>query len=639
MKRISLLFLILNLTLVHTTYGMVGLDLSQAGHINNRELIQTSRGLAVANRFIADIPVTANYTCEQAKLDIQKKCSELEVKKILSTGVSISDTSTIQTFANNIEIVESCLIPFECDGIAVSGGELNAFEAQGITIENDFAVFAEATKSWGIDRIDQEKLPLDGKFSSEYDGSGVNIYIVDTGVLSNHNEFKGRYTHGGDFINEGTKNDKNGHGTHCAGTAAGSTYGIARGARVFGVKVLSGSGSGSTSGVISGIDWCVKNQKNKFNNEASVISMSLGGGKSNAMNKAATDAAKAGHIVTVAAGNSNHNACNDSPASAGGSGASKSGVITVVSSNRKDRRSSFSSYGSCTDIIAPGTDIVSAYIGNANAKATLSGTSMACPHVAGVGAVLLHKHGKNKKAAQDELFEIAIGGVITDTQSPDRVKFLQVNKYTGPPTRSPTPFPTNPPNMQPNVCAGDYCFMDEFKQSEFGASFPDKNSRISFPMAMLNEDKKNFGCRKFKKKYTNKIVLLYRGDCLFTTKVLNAQKAGAKGVIIMMSSSDAAFAPGWDGRSKKPNIISGLVSRSVANKIIAEVKQNPGAYLTFGKPRETLPPGTTAGPTPQPTRRRRRRRRRGLVGEEDEEDRELISKDILEEGRSSHVFI
>ena len=244
-------------------------------------------------------------------------------------------------------------------------------------IEQDQTVTLSATQTnatWGIDRIDQRSRPLSGTYTYTTTASGVYVYIIDTGIYTAHSQFGGRAANVYDAFG-GNGQDCNGHGTHVAGTVGGSTYGVAKAVRLRGVRVLNCSGSGSWSGIIAGMDYVRNNRVNP-----AVANMSLGGGYSSSVNTAANNLANSGVFVAVASGNSNANACNYSPASA-------SAVTSVNASTSTDAKASFSNYGSCTHLYAPGASITSAWIGSTGATRTISGTSMASPHVAGVAAL------------------------------------------------------------------------------------------------------------------------------------------------------------------------------------------------------------------------------------------------------------
>ncbi|MFC0677178.1 S8 family peptidase [Lysobacter korlensis] len=251
-------------------------------------------------------------------------------------------------------------------------------------IEEDAVVTTSATQSgatWGLDRSDQRDRPLNGSYVYNYTGYNVRAYIVDTGILASHQDFGGRVSGGYTAINDGRgTRDCNGHGTHVAGTVGGATWGVAKSVRLVPIRVLDCNGSGSNSGVIAGIDWVRYNHV-----KPAVANMSLGGGASSAVDTAVNNLNNAGVTVVVAAGNDNQNACNFSPARA-------AGVYTVGSTQSNDYRSSFSNYGSCLDIFAPGTSIKSAWHTSNTATNTISGTSMASPHVAGAAALYLQRY-------------------------------------------------------------------------------------------------------------------------------------------------------------------------------------------------------------------------------------------------------
>ena len=251
-------------------------------------------------------------------------------------------------------------------------------------VELDQPMYALDTQtnppSWGLDRVDQRALPLNSSFAASANGAGVDVYIVDTGISTTHTDFSGRLRSGFSSINDRRgSNDCNGHGTHVAGTAAGAAYGVAKAASIIPVRVLDCAGSGSNTGVIAGLDWIIANHSAGV---AAVANMSLGGGASLALDTAVQNAINDGVVMAVAAGNSNANACNYSPARA-------ANAITVGATDRTDVRASYSNFGSCLDIFAPGTSITSAWINSSTAINTISGTSMASPHVAGVAAALL----------------------------------------------------------------------------------------------------------------------------------------------------------------------------------------------------------------------------------------------------------
>jgi len=232
--------------------------------------------------------------------------------------------------------------------------------------------------SWGLDRLDATDATLNDSYKYVSTGNSSYVYVIDTGIYSGHADFAGRVTSGYSAISDGNgSEDCHGHGTHVAGTIAGSTYGVAKSTRLVAVRVLDCTGSGYTSSVVAGINWVIKSHPGG----AGIINMSLGGPANTAIDSAVAGATAAGLTVVVGAGNSSTNACSSSPARA-------PSALTIGAIDRADRQATYSNFGSCVDLWAPGTNITSAWIGGSSATRTISGTSMATPHVAGLAARL-----------------------------------------------------------------------------------------------------------------------------------------------------------------------------------------------------------------------------------------------------------
>ena len=307
------------------------------------------------------------------------------------------------------------------NGFAV---EMSAEDAERLSedfrveyVEEDGVVTLDATQSnppWGLDRIDQRNRPLNAIYTFNWTGAGVTAYVIDTGIRTAHTQFGGRAANVFDAFG-GNGQDCNGHGTHVAGTIGGSTFGVAKSVQLRGVRVLNCSGSGSNSGVIAGVDFVRNNHA-----AAAVANMSLGGGASSALDTAVNNLHNANVAIAVAAGNSNGaNACNFSPARA-------VNAITVGSTTTTDSRSSFSNIGTCLDLFAPGSGILSAWATSNTATATLSGTSMASPHVAGVAALYKQANpSASSTTIRNAIVNNATTNVVTNagTGSPNRLLY------------------------------------------------------------------------------------------------------------------------------------------------------------------------------------------------------------------------
>ncbi len=319
-------------------------------------------------------------------------CTEVDGEYIVTFSKGVNVANEVKN-VNGKQVNPRFMYDQAINGFAgfLTGQQVCVLKKRGnvLDVEADQVVTIDADQSgatWGLDRIDQQSLPLNSTYSYTSTGTGVDAYVIDTGILGTHNEFAGRMRSGYTAINDGRGSvDCNGHGTHVAGTIGGTTYGVAKAVTLIPVRVFGCTGSTTNSAIIGGINWAIGDHNPGVK---AVANMSLGGGASSALDTAVNNLINDGVTVVVAAGNSKQDACKSSPARV-------PLAITVAASDRSDVFASFSNRGRCVDIIAPGVAITSAWHTGTSAINSISGTSMASPHVAGAVARAL---GNNQDA-------------------------------------------------------------------------------------------------------------------------------------------------------------------------------------------------------------------------------------------------
>ena len=384
---------------------------------------------------------------EQPSLDVPTT----EAEAIESVEQVIDADALLAEFVPEIESAENLgngLFSVALEETVTAGEVLDIVEAleesiSGAAVEPDWVIQLDTPRSelfesyatqisppWGLDRIDQLELPLNNGYSDEtFGGGGVRVYVVDTGVRATHVDLSDRVESGFSAVDDGWgSGDCQGHGTHVAGTIAGTQSGVAKQATIVPVRVLDCSGTSLVSLIISALDWILDDASASPGPE--VVNMSLGGSYSYFLNAAVAEVVAAGIPVVVASGNSGQNACGTSPAS-------ESSAITVNSSDAEDRDSVFSNFGPCTDIYAPGEGIISAGIRSDTAFISLSGTSMAAPHVAGAVAILLSE-GASGYSDFESILKSKNLGVINSGLTGDPTSLLYTGAFSGPSTSPPT---------------------------------------------------------------------------------------------------------------------------------------------------------------------------------------------------------
>lgn len=373
-----------------------------------------------------NVIVSASNTCKASSsgVGINSPLTYIVVRDDAPTTQSVSNQTLVSAVGGQLQYEYTNV--FKGFAAVLTNAQASKLgvnsEIETLSVDNELTISAVQTPTtWGLDRIDQRDLPLSSAFNYQNTGVGTHFYGVDTGIRASHSEFAGRVGNGFDAYGEGLEGqDCHGHGTHTAGIAAGKTYGVARGATIHPVRVLKCSGGGTYAAVIAGVDWVAGNAV-----KPAVMNLSLGGGVNDALETALKAVIAKGIHVVVSAGNDGAgDACQKSPARLGGS----SDVLTVAASTNDDRLAGFSNVGRCVDIVAPGSNIRSAWKTDDNAVQDLSGTSMAAPYVAGALLAYLQANPTaTPNQAQAALLNDASSGKIQGLTSSTPNKLLFIN--------------------------------------------------------------------------------------------------------------------------------------------------------------------------------------------------------------------
>jgi len=365
--------------------------------------------LAVAAAALATLGAASPSAADRASYIVVLKSSVANPAAVAQEHAARFDGTVTHVYSHALKGYSLTLPAAAVAGIAADP-RVDYVEADGVMTADT----TQTGATWGIDRIDQRSLPLSGTFTYFATGSGVKAYIIDTGIRFTHTQFGGRAIKGVDEVTiGGSAADCNGHGTHVSGTVGGSTYGVAKQVTLVAVRVLGCNGSGSTSGVIAGVDWVTGNH---LSGQSAVANMSLGGGASSSLDTAVNNSINDGVSYAVAAGNGDifgnpQNACNFSPARVGA-------AMTISATDRTDTKASWANYGSCVDWFAPGVSITSAWYSSDTATNTISGTSMATPHTTGVAAQYLQGHpGSSPSTVRTALYNLTTKSIVKSSNT------------------------------------------------------------------------------------------------------------------------------------------------------------------------------------------------------------------------------